>query len=183
MDKKFYIILVIFVVTVAGFGFSQWQQERQEADQQENTVFADFSIDAADAIVITSPSQTIELTKNGDWKVGEEDADDALVEAALEDLYSARVRSLVARSPEEAISFESEAEPTIEVLVEGGGQSLVHVYIGTSSPATRSTYARHADEQDVYLTTMNRALYELDSWVAQNEEEENIINNEEAEQL
>lgn len=154
------ILTIVFVILLAGVILAQWLQNRGN-ERNFRSSLAQIDTSEISAIIIKPAKSHLEirLEKTGNtWSVvfnsRKYRVNKPSLQALLSGLTQLKTESLVSSSTENWKEYEVTDSLGTHVKVEGKGKTLVSMIIGKFSyqqgSQTVKTYARLADEDDVY---------------------------------
>ena len=144
-------LVVIVALVEKPFAKSEYTRKLAEA----KPLFANFTKESAAKIEITASGQTTTLGKeNGHWYVVSMDnypADAEGVQGLLEKVAMFKTSELVSNNPEKQAEFEVDSSGVEAELLDAGGNTLAHLFLGKTTPGYLSSYLRAANSNNVYV--------------------------------
>jgi len=138
-----------------------------EASGEIATLFEGMTPDAVQAVRMTGPDGTAELSRaTGRWTVNGWDADGVQVSQLLNELRLMEVGDLVATNPanHQRMGVDDEGAVRVEVDVDGDTRTVL---IGDQGPRFGTAYGRLPGEDDVYVLEgdlRTHARKSVDAW-------------------
>lgn len=150
-------LLIILVVLIGVFALVKLTRNTGRSSSFK-TELVNFSVDAVDKVEITSPAETVRLSKNGDsWTVetaqGTKTAMEGNVSSMLSTINTIEPTRLAARSESKWKDFSVDSTGT-RVMVSGDGKVLTDIVLGrfgVEGQRSFYTYVRLQEDVDVYV--------------------------------
>lgn len=145
-------LLVVLVLIVANpFRKDEYTKKIEAAEM----LFPNFDKERITQIEITAAGATTTLKKeNNQWVVASMDnypADSEGVGELLDKVAEFKKVNLRSKNPEKQSSFQVDSSGTEAKLLDSGGNTQAHVFVGTTTQSYLSSYIRVADSDHVYV--------------------------------
>ena len=161
--------LALIMLVIVAYVIMQKPGERSATPGQRDRV-TDIDSAQVTALEIVSPTQRIEITKQGaEWRLQEPlvyRADQGVVGTLISQLQSLRSRGIVSTNPEKQALFRVDSTGTI-VTVEMDAGPPVSLVIGKMGTAYTETYVRVAGSNEVHLVNASLSTVgtrSVDEW-------------------
>ena len=144
--------LVLFVLIVANpFRVDEHTKKIETAQM----LFPNFNKESITQIEVTAAGETTTLKKENDqWVVASMDnypADSEGVGELLDKVAEFKKVDLRSKNPEKQSNFQVDSTGTEAKLLDSGGNTQAHVFVGTMTQSYLDSYIRAADSDHVYV--------------------------------
>lgn len=163
MNKKVFIVLTSLIITILALAviINKSQGLFSGAGvKQDNFKFEKLTIDNITKIEFVKNSGTVTLEKrDGAWMIGEDRANASDVEAILNQISTANIKSTASTNPENHATFEVDDEAGAVVKFYKDSDNIIEAFIAGKYASGGGMYIRKEGGDNVYVLSESISTY------------------------